>query len=151
MTTLVIAGPGKVASHHAEATYCRPSASITPLITVGGSTPKPKNLSDDSAIIVVATSSVIGTITDVITLGNMWRNAVCISCCPMARAATSSARLTDDDHSARGVSWSNSAAGGSNCSDQTRCNNSPASLICWSSNRLARSASLDSSATRMSG
>ena len=50
-TVKMIASPGNTPSHHALVRYSLPWLSMPPQLGVGGCTPNPRKLSDDSAMI----------------------------------------------------------------------------------------------------
>ena len=71
ITVISIATPGTTVIHQATLIYPRPSATIAPHVGVGGGTPAPTKLKNDSARISPPVDMVAITITVLDTPGNM--------------------------------------------------------------------------------
>src|SRR6185503_11481002 len=97
-TAAPIASPGNTDVHGACRSWykSRPSAIIEPQLGVGGWTPRPRNDSDDSAMMAPATPSVAAMTTGATTLGKIWLMSILTSPLPNARSActNSSSRTT---------------------------------------------------------
>src|SRR6185437_9915156 len=97
-TAAPIASPGKTDVHGACRSWyrSRPSAIIEPQLGVGGCTPRPRNESEDSAMIAPATPSVAAMTTGATTLGKMCLARILVSVAPSVFSActNSSSRTT---------------------------------------------------------
>ena len=66
-----IANPGIKVNHHAKSMKSRDCDNISPQLGVGGCTPNPKKLNDDSMSMVEAIPNVADTITGAMALGSI--------------------------------------------------------------------------------
>src|ERR1051325_5522769 len=72
-TVRKIAMPGKTAQCGAKSRLSLASKRMRPQVGMSGGNPRPRNDSDDSAMMAAATSMVPATITGPTALGRMWR------------------------------------------------------------------------------
>ncbi len=82
-----MATPGKIVRCGASNRCDRPASSIVPQLGVGGWTPRPRKLSDASAIIAPAMPSVAWTMTEGNAVGSTCRTTIRAERAPSARAA----------------------------------------------------------------
>src|SRR5450759_442952 len=94
-TVIRIARPGKIVNQGLVDMVLWASCSMLPQLGVGGLTPRPRKLSEDSRMIAPPTPRVAPTMIGAIALGKIWRKTMRRSRSPTMREATmySSSRM----------------------------------------------------------